>query len=131
MSASRDEKTEKWTAQCYYENWKGEKKHKKKRGFATKKEVLEWEREFLKSTSANVPFIHNSKRGLDTRVSLKDALSEQGFKGSTRGMTEWNEAEKQERHLGREQVQSVVERSKALEQAERTKKRPKHTFEMS
>ncbi len=54
MSASRDEKTEKWTAQCYYENWKGEKKHKKKRGFATKKEALEWEREFLKSTSANM-----------------------------------------------------------------------------
>ncbi len=26
MSASRDEKTGKWTAQCYYENWKGEKK---------------------------------------------------------------------------------------------------------
>lgn len=44
MSASRDEKTGKWTVQCYYENWKGEKKHKKKRGFATKKEALEWER---------------------------------------------------------------------------------------
>ena len=29
MSASRDEKTRKWTVQCYYENWKGEKKHKK------------------------------------------------------------------------------------------------------
>ncbi len=54
MSASRDEKTGKWTAQCYYENWKGEKKHKKKRGFVTKKEALEWEREFLKSTSANM-----------------------------------------------------------------------------
>ena len=38
-----------------------------------------------------VPFIRNSKRGLDTRVSLKGALSEQGFKGGTRGMTEWNE----------------------------------------
>ena len=36
-----------------------------------------------------------------------------------------------ERHLGREQVQSIVERSKALEQAERVKKRPKRTFEMS
>ena len=41
MSASRDEKTGKWTAQCYYENWKGEKKHKKKRGFATKKDRSE------------------------------------------------------------------------------------------
>ena len=54
MSASRDEKTGKWTAQCYYENWTGEKKHKKKRGFAAKKEALEWEREFLKSTSSNM-----------------------------------------------------------------------------
>lgn len=46
-----------------------------------------------------VPFICGSKRGLDTRVSLKGALSEQGFKGGTRGATEWNqwmEAEKQE-----------------------------------
>ena len=34
-------------------------------------------------------------------------------------------------HLGREQVQSIVERSKALEQAERANKRPKRTFEMS
>lgn len=34
-----------------------------------------------------VPFIRNSKRGLDTRVSLKGALAEQGFKGGTRGAT--------------------------------------------
>jgi hypothetical protein len=45
-----------------------------------------------------VSFIRNSKRDPDTRVSLKGALSEQGFKGGTRGATEWNrwiEAEKQ------------------------------------
>ena len=36
-----------------------------------------------------------------------------------------------ERHLGREQVQSIVEQSKALEQAERAMKRPKRAFEMS
>ena len=36
-----------------------------------------------------------------------------------------------ERHLGREQVQLIVERSKALEQAERAKKRQKRAFEMS
>ena len=46
-----------------------------------------------------VPVVCNSKRGLDTRVSLKGALGEQGFKGGTRGATEWNqwiESEKQE-----------------------------------
>lgn len=36
-----------------------------------------------------------------------------------------------ERHLGREQVQLIVERSKALEQAERASKRSKRAFEMS
>lgn len=36
-----------------------------------------------------------------------------------------------ERHLGKEQVQMIVERSKAVEQAERADKRPKCAFEMS
>lgn len=38
-----------------------------------------------------VPFTTGSKRGLDTRVSLKQALAAQGFKGGTRGDTEWNQ----------------------------------------
>ena len=36
-----------------------------------------------------------------------------------------------EHYFGREQVQSIVERSKALEQAEKANKRPKRAFEMS
>ncbi|MCM1491756.1 MAG: plasmid recombination protein, partial [Muribaculaceae bacterium] len=46
-----------------------------------------------------VPFICGSKRGLDTRVSLKGALAAQGFHGGSRGESEWNqwiESEKQE-----------------------------------
>ena len=46
-----------------------------------------------------VPYITGSKRGLDTRVSLKSALAAEGFIGGTRGATEWNQwiaAEKQE-----------------------------------
>lgn len=38
-----------------------------------------------------VPFITGSKRGLDTRVSLKQALAAQGFTGGTRSDTEWNQ----------------------------------------
>ena len=38
-----------------------------------------------------VPFTIGSKRGLDTRVSLKQALAAQDFKGGTRGDTEWNQ----------------------------------------
>ena len=46
-----------------------------------------------------VPYIIGSKRGLDTRVSLKQALSALGFKGGTRCETElnqWVAAEKQQ-----------------------------------
>lgn len=46
-----------------------------------------------------VPYIIGSKRGLDTRVSLKSALAAEGFTGGTRGATEWNQwiaAEKRE-----------------------------------
>lgn len=38
-----------------------------------------------------VPFTTSSKRGLDTRVSLKQALAAQGFEGGTRSDTEWNQ----------------------------------------
>jgi len=46
-----------------------------------------------------VPYITGSKRGLDTRVSLKSALAAEGFTGGTRGATElnqWIASEKQE-----------------------------------
>lgn len=36
-----------------------------------------------------VPFVTNSKRGLDTRVSLKQALLSQGFKGESKFESEW------------------------------------------
>lgn len=38
-----------------------------------------------------VPFTTGSKRGLETRVSLKKALGAQGFKGGSRYNTEWNQ----------------------------------------
>ncbi|MEG1884537.1 MAG: plasmid recombination protein, partial [Clostridia bacterium] len=38
-----------------------------------------------------VPFTTGSKRGLDTRVSLKQALAAQGFQGGSRSDTEWNQ----------------------------------------
>ena len=53
-----------------------------------------------------VPFTTGSKRGLDTRVSLKQALAAQGFKGGTRGDTEWNQWVQSEK----EQLAAVMER---------------------
>lgn len=53
-----------------------------------------------------VPFTKGSKRGLATRVSLKQALATQGFKGGTRGDTEWNQWVQSEK----EQLAKVMER---------------------
>lgn len=53
-----------------------------------------------------VPFTTGSKRGLDTRVSLKKALAAQGFKGGTRGDTEWSQWVRSEK----EQLSLVMER---------------------
>lgn len=53
-----------------------------------------------------VPFITGSKRGLDTRVSLKQALAAQWFKGGTRRETEWGQWVQAEK----EQLAAVMER---------------------
>ena len=53
-----------------------------------------------------VPFMTGSKRGLDTRVSLKQALAMQGFKGGTREETEWS----QWVHSEKEALAEVMER---------------------
>lgn len=53
-----------------------------------------------------VPYTTGSKRGLDTRVSLKQALAAQGFKGGTRGDTEWSQWVRSEK----ERLSAVMER---------------------
>jgi len=53
-----------------------------------------------------VPFTTGSKRGLDTRVSLKQALAAQGFHGGSRQETEWNQWVFSEK----EQLAAVMER---------------------
>ena len=46
-----------------------------------------------------VPYITGSKRGMDTRVSLKQALSQLGFRGGTRSATEWNQWAQSEKQV--------------------------------
>ena len=53
-----------------------------------------------------MPLTTGSKRGLDTRVSLKQALAAQGFTGGTRGDTEWSQWVRSEK----EQLSAVMER---------------------
>ena len=54
MAAFRNKDNGSWYVQFRYTDWRGERKQKLKRGFATKKEALAWEREFLMQTQADV-----------------------------------------------------------------------------
>ena len=46
MPAYKEDKNNTWYCQFYFVDWQGNKKRKKKRGFRTKKEALEWENHF-------------------------------------------------------------------------------------
>ena len=50
----------KWYANFYYTDWLGEKKHKCKRGFASKKEAKEWEMHFLDRRSKDPTILFSS-----------------------------------------------------------------------
>ena len=54
MPVYKDEKRNTWYCKCNYRDWLGESKSKMKRGFVTKKEALEWEREFLQRQSSSM-----------------------------------------------------------------------------
>jgi integrase len=47
MSVHKDKQTGKWYGHVWYHDWQGNQQRKIKRGFTTKREAQEWEREFL------------------------------------------------------------------------------------
>ncbi len=75
MAAFKNEKNGTWFVQFRYTDWKGERQQKFKRGFATKKEAQEWEREFLMQKQADVSMAFDSFVELyekDIRPRLKE-----------------------------------------------------------
>lgn len=53
MSVCKDEKRGTWYVTFYYTDWRGRRIHKKKRGFARKKDAQAWEAEFLHSSAGS------------------------------------------------------------------------------
>lgn len=60
MGAYKDKKRGTWFASARYKNWMGETKRKMKRGFATKREALEWERQFIAKNDGNLEMTFRS-----------------------------------------------------------------------
>lgn len=68
MSVSKDGKKGTWKSYLRYKDWKGEIIVKTKRGFSTKKEGQDWEREFLNSKTKSI----NMQFGAFVELYLKD-----------------------------------------------------------
>lgn len=54
MAAYKDKMRNTWFCQFYYTDWQGNRKQKKKRGFRTKREALEWESQYKQSISSDM-----------------------------------------------------------------------------
>ena len=74
--AYKEKDTKKWTAQWFETNAKGEKKKRRKRGFSTKKEALEYERQ--KKLNSNRCRIHWMNTKLYGRKNEKNRITLSG-----------------------------------------------------
>lgn len=75
MGAFKNEKNGTWYVQFRYTDWQGLRQQKLKRGFATKREAQEWEREFLMQKQADVTMTFESFAELyekDVKPRLKE-----------------------------------------------------------
>lgn len=85
MPAYRDESGNKtWFSQFTYTNWQGKKINKKKRGFKTKKEALEWEQNFLNEQSGNLDmtfedFFEVYKRDMAPRIRVNTWMTKENI----------------------------------------------------
>ena len=60
MSVYKNPDSGTWYSICRFTDWKGVRKQKCRRGFTTKREALEWEREFLMQRQADVDMTFGS-----------------------------------------------------------------------
>lgn len=63
MPAYKDGKTGKWYCKFYYRDWNGERKQKKKSGFARKREAMQWEADFLANYTSSPDVLLSSVCG--------------------------------------------------------------------
>ena len=84
MAAFKNKDNGTWYVQFRYTDWKGERQQKLKRGFATKREALEWEREFLIEKQADVnmtfeSFVALYERDIKPKLKLNTWLTKESI----------------------------------------------------
>ena len=82
MAVFRDKKNGSWYVQFRFTDWKGQRQQKLKRGFSTKKEAQNWEREFLMKKQADVDmtfesFVELYEKNMKPKLKLNTWLSKE------------------------------------------------------
>ena len=82
MGAFKNKDNGTWYVQFRYTNWRGERQQKLKRGFSTKKEALEWEREFLCQRQSDITmtfesFVQLYERDIRPKLKLNTWLTKE------------------------------------------------------
>lgn len=76
MSAYKDKEHDTWYIKCRYKNWKDENKWLTKRGFKTRRDALQWERDFLVQRAGDMNMTFDDFLAIyekDMRVRLKES----------------------------------------------------------
>lgn len=84
MAAFKNKDSGTWYVQFRYTDWKGERQQKLKRGFATKREALAWEREFLMQKQADInmtleSFVQLYEKDIKPRLKLNTWLTKESI----------------------------------------------------
>lgn len=84
MPAYKDTKTNAWYVKFRYKDWTGQSRYVTKRGFSTKREALQWEREFLLEKSGSpdmkfADFVKVYKRDQEERLKKSTFLTKENI----------------------------------------------------
>ena len=97
MPVFKNEDNGTWYVMARYVNWKGERKQKCKRGFATKKEAQEWERMFQLQNASDLDmsfeaFTELYIRDVKTRLKENTWLTKEHISGNQENRKEQSES---------------------------------------
>ena len=84
MAAFKNKSNGTWYVQFRYTDWQGQRQQKCKRGFVTKREALEWEREFLMQKQADInmtfeSFVALYEKDIKPKLKLNTWLTKQSI----------------------------------------------------
>ena len=122
MPATRDGKT--WRSQFYYEDWQGARHKKNKRGFKTKAEAEEWERNFRQQQRKDLDinfenYVEIYFADVENRLRESTIKNKRYMSANTELLQEKvDDLERVKRYAGAEQIDTIIRKVNEQERTE-------------